>query len=59
MAKSVDAGDLKSPGHKPCRFESGSGHQKAVWTHPIQSEKPKETRVMAGFFVRQRPKAAY
>lgn len=38
---------------------AGSGHQKAVWTHPIQSEKPKETRVMAGFFVRQRPKAAY
>ena len=27
MAKSVDAGDLKSPGHKPCGFESRSGHQ--------------------------------
>jgi hypothetical protein len=27
MAKQVDARDLKSLGHKPCRFDSGSGHQ--------------------------------
>ena len=28
MAKQVDARDLKSLGHKPCRFDSGSGHQR-------------------------------
>ena len=27
VAKSVDARDLKSLDHKPCRFESGLGHQ--------------------------------
>jgi hypothetical protein len=24
--KSVDTGDLKSPAHKACQFESGLGH---------------------------------
>ena len=26
VVKSVDTGDLKSPAHKACQFESGLGH---------------------------------
>lgn len=29
MAELVDAGDLKSPGAYPCRFDSGWRHQKS------------------------------
>ena len=30
VVKSVDTGDLKSPAHKACQFESGLGHHISV-----------------------------
>lgn len=30
LAKSADAGNLKSPGHCPSRFDSGGGHQECM-----------------------------
>ena len=37
VVKSVDTGDLKSPAHKACQFESGLGHHFSV--HEIWCKK--------------------
>ncbi|MFM2333273.1 MAG: hypothetical protein RIQ74_2116 [Pseudomonadota bacterium] len=38
VVKSVDTGDLKSPAHKACQFESGLGHHSYTSKHGAYKE---------------------
>jgi len=38
VVKSVDTGDLKSPAHKACQFESGLGHHSYNSKHGAYKE---------------------
>ena len=38
VVKSVDTGDLKSPAHKACQFESGLGHHSSTTEDGVNKE---------------------
>ena len=48
VVKSVDTGDLKSPAHKACQFESGLGHH----FNSDYNGAMKNLQHSAGFFMR-------
>ena len=46
VVKSVDTGDLKSPAHKACQFESGLGHHLST-----MQDGANKNPAFAGFFM--------